>query len=57
MDGADDATVLRAKTYAAFPGFRGRVYRIMVIGTRAHVLATCHMLLAIQRLSAITASS
>jgi hypothetical protein len=43
--------VLRAKTYAEFPGLRGRIYRALVIGTGAHVLATNHMLRAIQRLS------
>ncbi|MDQ3615677.1 MAG: hypothetical protein M3393_03455 [Actinomycetota bacterium] len=48
---ADDSTVLRAKTYAAFPGPHGRMYRVLVIGTRAHVLATNHMLRAVRRLS------
>jgi hypothetical protein len=47
----DGSTVLRAKTYAEFPGLRGRIYRALVIGTGAHVLATNHMLRAIQRLS------
>jgi hypothetical protein len=31
----DDGRV-RAQTYAAFPGLRGRAYRALVIGTRAH---------------------
>jgi hypothetical protein len=50
-DRADDSTVLRAKTYAVFPGPHGRMYRVLVIGTRVHVLATSHMLRAVRRLS------
>jgi hypothetical protein len=50
-DLAPDSTELRAVTYAAFPGLRGRVYRVMVIGTRAHVAATKGMLRAVRRLS------
>jgi hypothetical protein len=44
-------TVLSAKTYAMFPGPQGRLYRVLVIGTRAHVLATTQMLRAIGRIS------
>jgi hypothetical protein len=47
----DGSTVLRAKTYAEFPGLHGRIYRALVVGTGAHALATNHMLRAIQRLS------
>jgi hypothetical protein len=50
-DTADDSTVLRATTYAEFPGSRGQIYRLLVIGTRVHVLATSHMLRTVQRLS------
>jgi hypothetical protein len=50
-DGGDEATQLRAQTYAQFPGFRGQLYRALVIGTRAHVLATNHMLRSVRRLS------
>jgi hypothetical protein len=50
-DTAGDGTVLSAKTYAAFPGLHGRVYRVLVIGSRAHVVATGHMLRAVRRLS------
>jgi hypothetical protein len=50
-DGVDGATQLRAKSYAAFPGIHGRVYRTLVIGTRLHVLATSHLLRSIRRLS------
>jgi hypothetical protein len=46
-----DITVLTATTRAAFPGARGQAYRALVIGTRAHVLATRHMLRAVRRLS------
>ena len=50
-DGADGATQLRALTHAAFPGVRGRVYRTLVIGTRAHVVATLHLLRSVRRVS------
>jgi hypothetical protein len=35
---------VRAETRAAFPGVRGGAYRALVIGTRAHVLATKRLL-------------
>lgn len=50
-DARDGATQLRAQSYAAFPGIRGRVYRGLVIDTRAHVVATNHVLRSIRRLS------
>jgi len=55
-DVAGSGTVLSAKTYAAFPGLRGRAYRALVIGTRAHVLATGHMLRNVRRLSQSSSS-
>lgn len=55
-DGAADGTVLCATTYAAFPGLRGRMYRALVIGTRAHVLATSLMLRSVRQLSLSTAA-
>jgi hypothetical protein len=42
-------TRLRARTYAAFPGLHGRIYRTLVIGTRLHVVATNLMLRSIRR--------
>lgn len=42
-------TRLRAETRAEFPGFKGRAYRAMVIGTRGHVLATRRILNAVKR--------
>ena len=48
-DVADGATQLSARTYAEFPGLRGRVYRALVIGTRAHVVATKQILRSIRR--------
>jgi hypothetical protein len=51
QDGAGHSTVLRAKTFAAFPGLHGQMYRAMVIGTRVHVLATTHMLRSVRQLS------
>ena len=50
-DVAGGRTVVSARTYAAFPGPHGRVYRTLVVGTRAHVVATTHMLRSIRRLS------
>jgi len=37
-------TRVHARTFAAFPGPQGRIYRALVIGSRLHVLATRHML-------------
>ena len=42
-------TLLGARTYAAFPGVHGRAYRALVIGSRAHVIATRHILRSVQR--------
>ena len=41
--------MLRALTYARFPGPHGRVYRLLVISSRAHVLATDGILASIRR--------
>jgi hypothetical protein len=49
-DGGEGATRLRAETYAQFPGVRGQVYRALVIGTRAHLVATNHILRSVRRL-------
>ena len=46
-----DATRLRALTYAAFPGPHGRFYRLLVISSRGHVVATNRMLRAVDRLA------
>jgi hypothetical protein len=42
-------TSLRATTLAAFPGLHGRAYRLLVITSRAHVLATVRMLRTVGR--------
>lgn len=42
--GGDGETKLSAQTWAAFPGFTGRIYRAMVIGSRGHRLAVWQML-------------
>lgn len=52
---ANDATHLRATTHAEFPGLRGRAYRALVIGTRAHVVATTSILRSIRRRATIVA--
>jgi hypothetical protein len=44
-------TDLCARTHAAFPGVRGRAYRMLVIGTRGHVVATRRILAAVRRRS------
>jgi 8-oxo-dGTP diphosphatase len=43
---------LRAETRAIFPRARGRVYRILLMGTGAHVLATRRMLAQVTRRAA-----
>lgn len=43
------STRLRAETRAAFPGPAGRVYRLLVIGTRGHRLAVRRLLARIRR--------
>jgi hypothetical protein len=48
LDAVDGGTVLRARSYAEFPGLHGRAYRAAVIGTRLHVLATRHILRSIR---------
>ena len=42
-------TTVTATTYAAFPGPHGAAYRLFVIGSRAHVVATRKMLDAVRR--------
>ena len=50
-EAADGETRLSARTYAEFPGHRGRIYRALVIGTKAHVAATRQILRSIRRSS------
>jgi hypothetical protein len=45
----DGRTRLRAETRAVFPGFKGGVYRTLVIGTRGHILVTRRLLGAVRR--------
>jgi hypothetical protein len=42
---------LRAETRAAFPGPHGALYRLAVIGTGAHVVATRRMLRSVARVA------
>ena len=44
----DAPVLLSAETRAEFPGLRGRAYRALVIGSRAHVLVTARMLRAVR---------
>lgn len=48
-DLGEGSTRLRAETRAEFPGFKGSVYRALVIGTRMHVLVTRRILSATKR--------
>lgn len=48
-DSGPGRTKLVAETRAAFPGFKGSVYRALVIGTRMHVLVTRRILTATKR--------
>ena len=50
-DARHGSTQLRAQTYAAFPGVHGRLYRALVISSRAHVVATMHILRSVRNLS------
>lgn len=43
-DAPGGGTCVHARSYAAFPGLHGSVYRALVIGTRLHVVATNDML-------------
>ncbi len=45
---ATGSSQLRAETRASFPGIAGGVYRLLVIGTRGHVLAVQRMLSSIR---------
>ena len=49
IDPSGEQTVLRARTFAAFPGPHGRVYRLLVISSRAHVVATRRILESIRK--------
>jgi hypothetical protein len=46
---APDRTRLRAESRAAFPGVKGAVYRMLLLGTRGHVLVTRRMLATVKR--------
>ena len=50
-DASEGTTEVSARTFADFPGVRGRVYQTLVIGSRAHVLAVRRMLRSIGRSS------
>jgi hypothetical protein len=44
-------TTLRAVTYARFTGFKGRIYRALIIGTGGHAIATRRVIRSIKRLA------
>lgn len=48
-DVGDGRSRLRAETRASFPRTSGRLYRTMLVGTRAHVIATRRMLATVRR--------
>ncbi len=45
----DSNSHLLAQSYASFPGLSGRVYRLLVIGSRGHVFAVRYLLKAVKR--------
>lgn len=45
----DERTLLRAETRAEFPGFKGTVYKTLVIGSRGHVVVTNRLLGAVKK--------
>jgi hypothetical protein len=45
------STTVRAETRAAFPGVPGRIYRLLVVGTRGHVFAVRRLLAGVRRRS------
>lgn len=50
-DASDGITRLSARTYAAFPGVNGRIYRALVIGTGVHAVATGRIVRSIRRVT------
>jgi hypothetical protein len=54
LEGVDDITVLGATTYARFPGVRGRLYRALVIDSRAHRLLVRRWLRRIREAATVT---
>jgi hypothetical protein len=48
LEGSSAETRLLAETRAAFPGFRGGLYRELVVGTRLHALVTRRILAAVK---------
>lgn len=49
LDPDAGGTRLRAETRASFPGLTGGLYRVLVIGSRGHVLGTRRLLAAVRR--------
>jgi hypothetical protein len=47
--GPDRPLLLSAETRAEFPGLTGRLYRLLVIGSRGHAVATRSLLRSIRR--------
>lgn len=48
-DSQDGGSVVRARSYATFPGVLGRAYRAAVIGSGAHVVVTRRLLREVRR--------
>lgn len=49
LDARPDGTLLRAETYAEFPGLHGSAYRALVISSGGHGVMVDRMLRAIRR--------
>lgn len=50
-DSGPGTTRLAALTYASFPGWRGRAYRVVIISSKMHMLAMRRMLRVIRDLA------
>jgi hypothetical protein len=49
LDGSAPEVELHARTFASFPGVRGRIYKALVIGTGGHRIVTRQLLDAVAR--------
>lgn len=56
LDANDDGTIVRARTYARFPGLTGRAYQTLVIKSGAHRRVTRRLLDAVRSRAESTAA-
>jgi hypothetical protein len=48
LEQRDENSLLRAETRAEFPGVKGAVYKVLVVGSRGHALAANRILRAVR---------